>query len=41
MEQNVNILYKKIDQTLQLEYSLVYAGEGMQATTEYLLIQCW
>ena len=41
MEQNVNILYKKIDQTLQLEYSLVYAGDVMQATTEYLLIQCW
>ena len=29
MEQNVNVLYKNIDQTLQLEYNLVYAGDVM------------
>ena len=41
MKQYVNILFKKIDQTLQLEYILVYAGDVMQATTEHLRIQCW
>ena len=32
---------KKIDQTLQLVYSHVYAGDVAQATTEHLLIQYW
>ena len=41
MEQNVNILLKKIDQTLQLEYSHVYADDVVQATTEHLQKKDW